>query len=390
VTTSDSSNVALLSTTVPNGFGVGAAYLSALLRTKVGQSIRLVNSASCELNRFWPDEPYRRGFQSFVGTIESIVQHQRRRLHNAKATAELVAQWCHANNIKQIWAVLESPFLFRLAKVLADRGDIRMVATVWDPPESITLQMALDRWSRKVAVSDFYDAIGCCSRLGVISDAMADYFTERYPDIPSRVMRLIPDAGSMARHSTDAAEFVVVFAGSVYADLEFRAFLAALDHCDWRIGNRPVRFRVMGPKFTFSTRVPACIEFLGYRSATEVSAIMANADCGYVPYWFSNNYSLAVQLCFPSKLLTCLAVKTPIFYHGPERSTPSAFLERFPAGIACHSLDPERIVKALSLLAGSQREAMADAATRAIETEFNKRNFEDRFHWLITGCDSQS
>lgn len=377
----------MLSASVPGGFGVGSAYLDALLATPGGKVIGKVHpGAKSDLTIFdWPDERYGRRGRGYIGTLGSLLHYGRSRIRSATVIAKRIETWCKEHDIKQLWTILESPMSYRLASILARGSGLEMVATVWDPPNSVARQFGLDRISRNNAVKDFETALSCCSRLGVISEAMGKHFERTNPNLQTAVMRLTPEKIDTTNINTNPDEFVIAFAGSLYASDEFNALLAALDCCNWMIAGRNVRVKVMGAAIHHKTQTPACIEFLGYRSSDDVQRVMAAADCGYVPYWFNPVYASAVQLCFPSKLITCLISGTPILFHGPKNSTPADFLHNYSAGIACHCNDADAIIESLRQLAHHDRHAMANEASRAIDEEFNNQNFTNRFHWLITG-----
>ncbi|MCS7469421.1 hypothetical protein NZK35_22440 [Stieleria sp. ICT_E10.1] len=397
-TTDAFSETALLSASIPGGFGVGAAYLDALLDSESGQKIRTIHpsgeaSGDVELpskDRLkladWPEERYRPGLPGKLGSLQSALHYRRNRTSIAKKLARQIERWCDQNSIRRIWSVLESPLAYRISTLLAKSSKYELVATIWDPPESVARQFGLDRMSRKDAIGDFDEAVAGCSRLGVISEAMAEHFSTLHPNLDTTVMRLVSDVVIASDASgTRSAEFVIAFAGSLYASDEFRMLLAALDSSNWTIHGRAVRVQIMGAKLHHQTTSPACIEFLGYRSPDDVARVMASADCGYVPYWFDPTYAPAVQLCFPSKLITCLSSKTPIFFHGPAQSSPAEFLKRYRAGVACHATDPAGIISDLELLADSDRSQFTAEAERAITEEFNHATFQKRFQFLIAG-----
>ena len=275
--------------------------------------------------------------------------------------------------------------MYRVTALLAKARRYQLVATLWDPPESVTREFGLDRISRTESIDDFDSSLACCRRLGVISEAMGEHYKQRHSTLETTVMRFIPCSPKLSASRPPSDEFIICFAGSAYASREFRALLDALDHCRWKIAGRSVRVQILGAKINYQTKSPACIEFLVYRSGQEVAERMAKADCGYVPYWFDPTYDLAVRLCFPSKLITCLTCRTPIFFHGPEQSSPAEFLKKYRAGIACHSLDRTQIVSSLNVIADADRKKMASQADLAVSRENNTPNFHRRFQFLIPG-----
>lgn len=374
--------------------GVGSAYLDGLLCSRLGQQIRrihprdgkTVDSNKTLALKDWPNERYRPTLPGKFGALGSVLHYRRNRRAIATNLTFEILRWCRSNDVRRLWVVLESPLCYRLAALVARQSTMEMVATIWDPAESVVRQFGLDRISQKDAIRDFGEAIAGCLRLGVISEAMAEHFRTQDPQLETTVMRLVPDKiSNEAVPSWTDQQFRIAFAGSLYASREFNQLLAALDSCHWTIAGRPVRVQIMGTKIHHQTTSSACIEFLGYRSNHEVVEVVRRADCCYVPYWFDPAYGSAVKLCFPSKLITSLVARTPIFFHGPSDSSPAEFLRNYLAGVACHQTAPKDIVNDLESLAKSDRRRMAAEADRAILEEFNDENFQQRFQFLIAG-----
>jgi glycosyltransferase involved in cell wall biosynthesis len=78
----------------------------------------------------------------------------------------------------------------------------------------------------------------------------------------------------------------------------------------------------------------------------------------YCPYWFDSNFKDEAKLSFPSKLTTYLAAGRPVFFHGPEYSSPARFLRENEAGLCCYSLSTEEIIKTLTKLVSDKRQYM--------------------------------
>jgi hypothetical protein len=100
-----------------------------------------------------------------------------------------------------------------------------------------------------------------------------------------------------------------------------------------------------------------------------------------VPYWFDEAFQPAVELSFPNKISLYLAAGRPIVFHGPHRSTPTRFLERWPVGIPCHSLDPRDIAASLLTAAtdATFHETAARAIPEALREELGMHRFRERF-----------
>src|SRR5262249_8338932 len=87
------------------------------------------------------------------------------------------------------------------------------------------------------------------------------------------------------------------------------------------------------------------IRFFGFRRSDEATRLLSRAHVGYVPYWFDLKYSDCVRQCFPNKISLYISSNLPILYHGPADSSVQRFLEKYPVGLACNTLDPVAIAE---------------------------------------------
>jgi glycosyltransferase involved in cell wall biosynthesis len=175
--------------------------------------------------------------------------------------------------------------------------------------------------------------------------------------------------------------FVIGYAGSLYARREWDALIAALSSTGWRIAGRDVRIRVLASSFDVKVTGPVRVELLGWHATTDAVRLLAECDICYVPYWFDDACRSAVELSFPNKMSLYFAAGRPVLFHGPRHSTPVRFLERYPAGVTCHSLDEQSIVAALGVAASDagMHAKAAEAIPRALAEELSARVFRTRF-----------
>jgi hypothetical protein len=96
---------------------------------------------------------------------------------------------------------------------------------------------------------------------------------------------------------------------------------------------------------------------------------LASTDVAYVPYWFDRGHARAAQTSFPNKISAYVAAGVPVFYHGPRESSPADFLQRYPVGQSCHSLDAADIQRTLRTLLFDRalRESFARARQCVLE-----------------------
>ena len=139
--------------------------------------------------------------------------------------------------------------------------------------------------------------------------------------------------------------------------------------------------RVLAAGIDVRVTGPARIEFLGWHSTTDAVRILASCDICYVPYWFDEAFRPGVELSFPNKVSLYLAAGRPILYHGPRRGTPTRFLERWPVGVACHSLEVQPIVETLATAAIDEtfHACAATAIPHVLREELGLHVFRRRF-----------
>lgn len=391
----------LVTGTLPGTAGVGALYLDELLQAfHAGQfacycptAQPFTESANVPTRcGSWDRE---KAFRLNWGGADALLAHGVYRwncFRHTPAVVEEAVRFAREQGAEQIWAVLDTPLLYRLAVELADRLKRPLVASIWDPPEGIMQSLGHDRFSRQHACRDYQTALRRCERIGVISEAMRDDYASWISQQRMTILRHAPaaPAGQPVPRCWPDDEITIAFVGSLYGLREFEALVVALDSTQWKIAGRQVRLIVYGRSLQVRSSGRACIEYRGWRSQEEVQSAIREATLGYVPYWFDSRFARSVELCFPTKFTSYLCADLPTLYHGPERSMPTRFLKQYRAGVGCHSLEPKAIVQSLHRLLETPREDYVLEARRARRDELNLENFVARFEWLLTGRDTES
>jgi glycosyltransferase involved in cell wall biosynthesis len=288
-----------------------------------------------------------------------------------------------------VWMPLVGTTTLSIAPQVADSLGVPLMSMVWDPPEYL-LPLSYSLRGRLLAhhMGRFGGAVRASTRCAVMSEAMKASYEERYGT--SCIVMHHGIAESLWRGATAIpraeGEFVIGYAGSLYAKDEWRALLRALDAVGWRVGGRAVVLRVFGASVEpAATSSHARIECRGWQSLRDTIDELTRVDIGYLPYWFDDRYRIAVEQSFPSKLSTYFAAGIPVLYHGPRRGSPTAFLERYPAGTTCHGTTTEEIITALERCAADPglRKRSSEITRRAMEEELGEHVFRRRFADLL-------
>lgn len=295
--------------------------------------------------------------------------------------------------IQLLWLVLNSPSMILIASEVLKRTGLPSTAIVWDPIDSITEQQQVDPISRRV-LNEKFDAIVVRLRsCGVASSGMQNYFKDKWPDLPTRVLINTPksdgfDGTSPVRRS--ASKITVTFAGSLYAQKELLGFFHALNELKWQIDGRPVEFKVFSNSIYLpldSTGARTNFVFGGYLNESELRAELLSSHIAYLPYWFDAAYADAVRRCFPAKLATYVASGCPVLFNGPKESSPTEFLSRFKVGCSVHTSSPRKIEEAIMRLVDEEFLQNYEAERqRALDEELGSAIFRERFHQLIDLC----
>ena len=334
----------------------------------------------------WTHEPAYRSLHGKLGAMASFVDEQITRRFRYSPLLKAALRYSEHVRPEVIWAVLDSPVIYRLAHDVAKRLSLPLVSSVWDPPEAVCGGLQWGRRSRDYAQRDYEQTLRASERIGAISENMQAEYTQEFGR-PNIVMRHTADSiGSSVRNLPASSETIIIgFCGSIYAADEWAALERALQLTNWKVAGKPVSIWVFGQAVKLSATCPADVKFWGWRSQAEVLEQLSHAHIGYLPYWFASNRSESVRLCFPTKLGTYLSSGLPIFFHGPRNSSVTSFLQKYPAGICCHSLEPAEIAAALETAFCDNRayESMVANGRQVIETVLSRDLFFRRFAELI-------
>jgi hypothetical protein len=327
----------------------------------------------------WPGPGFARLSRFLVRRYVHLIQ--------VPALAARVAQSGRQRDVEMVWAVLNHPILISVTRRLVSTLSAPLVTTVWDPPERLLTHWEYDRFSRRIVLREFEKVLRMSVRCSVASEGMGDEYKKRYGIEPVVLIHGVHPSMRKppAKELTGEKQFVIGFAGSLYARREWQALLSALSKADWQIEGHDVTVRFLGRNASFHAEGKVRIEYLGWRSFEETVELMSQVDVAYLPYWLDESYSLSVRVCFPNKLTAYLAAGRPVLFHGPEDSSPARFFRRFPVGLCCHSLEESEIIESLRRFI-TDREfyaAATQAGQVALDQELDLRVFRQRFATLI-------
>lgn len=285
--------------------------------------------------------------------------------------------------IDLIWMILNSPNAICLAERMMSTCTLPFVATVWDDADYLTSSYHFDPWTTRGVLRRFAAVLSRARRVAVASEGMSELYRAKYhvDGIPL-IHGIHPSLwqSPVATATTGKPTQVIGFAGSLHCKREWNAFVAAVS--EWnRTEPSDIRIRFIGRFPRFGARSASFVETVGPLSLPDTLKQLATTDAAYVPFWFDRGHAWAAQTAFPSKISAYVAAGVPVLYHGPVVSSPTAFLRRYPVGLACHSLETAEIHRTLRALLFDQevRSVAASERRRALDEQLGTEAMLRRF-----------
>lgn len=336
--------------------GIGGIFLNDLCalypREKLCRFSSVSRRSGSEAHS-WNGRPVQH-FKVLVSTLP-ILSSLTDRIFQRAQQAELIdhaVQFGRDNSVEAVWGALNSPCIIRTALAVANTLKVPLYTTVWDPPDLFRNYMHLSKSCYEDIYRVFQRTLQRSASVSVIGESMGTHY-EREFGVSSIPIAHGYRAADYLQEQTPFADGKVKigFAGSLYAKCEWRALLRALKLAKFRIAGRPVELHFIGRCPLRGAPMPDYVIKHGVLSSEETLNRLRGIDIGYLPYWFDRRYEPVAKLSFPSKSAVYLAAGCRIFYHGPDYGSPTAFLDKYKVGIACHTLGAERIVESLERLA---------------------------------------
>lgn len=333
-----------------------------------------------------PRERWRR-IPGPLGGAASFAMESATALTRVKAIQRGAIRFGKEHEADRVWCILEGQTLIRLGLPVARGLGVPLYTQIWDPPGWWMRHNRVDRITSWTIREAFKRALQESEACAAASWAMANAYSKRYGIRAVPVLPGLPRdlARNPATAPHDRGEVVIAVAGQIYATREWEALLAALDLASWTLASRRVRVIVLGPYLSLRAQAPASVHYLGWHTQPETIGLLSEADLLYCPYWFDEAFEEEARLSFPSKLTSYLASGRPVFFHGPEYSSPAVFLRQQGAAFLCHSLEPSVIRAQLDVILSDVGEyaVVAHRGRVAFDAELTAARMRARFNEFL-------
>ena len=294
------------------------------------------------------------------------------RAHVKRLVSEAAA-FGRESGVEKVWMMLDSATMSAMGGDVAARLNVAMISSVWDTPEHTLSVTGVDRITAGQLLGRFGEAVQRSERVGVISEAMAETYRQRWGVQTVIVRHGLPAAcrrpAGRARRGNES--FVMGIAGGLYAQTAWQSLLKALARVDWTIEGKKVVLRLWGADFRLRSSGPANIEYGGRLPPEEVVSALAECDAAYLPVAFERRFEQLSRYSFPTKFSSYVASGRPLFIHGPEFSATVRYGREHPVGVCCYSEGSDEILQGLRQLVGNEGvyTRCAEGAARAAETD---------------------
>jgi hypothetical protein len=262
------------------------------------------------------------------------------------------------NKVDCVWAVIQGKTTIISAKKIADRLRVPLVTQIWDAPKWVIINSGFDQSIQKRLLAKFDEMILSSKVCAVASWAMEVDCNKDYKN--TRTVVLVPSLKKEIALNTagnfDSKELNVVIAGQIYATEEWNAFIKAFQDKGWIFGGRKLKINLIG-NFKH-VKYPKSWPIIkhGYMDQESLIKLVSKMDVCYCPYWFDQKFEIIARTSFPSKLSSYFAAGCPVFFHGPDYSSPARFIKENGGGVNCNSLETNKIIECFGKIVSSNKE----------------------------------
>lgn len=323
------------------------------------------------------------GIHPRIGGLASIVGNNYVAATQLPKLASRAASFAKENNADIIWSTIQGQTMIKVVRRAAQLANIPYTAQVWDPPEWWLAENKFDRYTQRSVMKEFGNLLHHSQACMAASWSMAEAYAQEFQANCVPVVPGLDDAYDIQPAvRANNNEFIIAFAGQIYAATEFNALVAALEHMNWKYNERDIKLVLYGRYFNhFNFNKPSNLMIRGWLDQDEVLKELAAADLLYCPYWFSSSFEKIARLSFPSKLTSYLRTKRPVLIHAPEYASPNRFIKQYKAGYVCETLSPPEISNLLEeIISDEERTQIGVSGFKAFIEHLTFKTMKSSFY----------
>ena len=292
--------------------------------------------------------------------------------------AKRVSDFAIEQNAQMIWGIVQGHSTIRIFRQVTVLTRLPYVVQAWDPSEWYLSFYGFDRFTMALIMKVYSSLLKRSTAFIASSWAMAEEYTKKYGVKSFAVLPGLEESRiSVAERKKSKKDFIIAFAGQMYAINEIKCLLETTKNllCD-----KHIRIRIYGKDWQYDLSNYPHVEIMGWISQANLLEELSDADLLYCPYGFEKSFEKTAKLSFPSKLVCYLKTGRPVLFHGPHYSSPGIFLKKHNAAYICDSLDSVILANLISSIINDQnKEAIAqngfNTFKKYLTLETMKKNF---------------
>lgn len=278
--------------------------------------------------------------------IYSFLNELRRRYFEIPEYIHQIRKIIEEKKIDKVWIIIQGQTMIWIAEKLIKMG-YPVYVQMWDHPNWWIKANNFDFFSKRMLKRSYEFCLQHCRAFASPSENMSKIYRSKYPQMSVPFYGVYPRSiENVPLKPTET--FIIGIAGQIYATDTFLKLIDALNIACWSIDGRRVEIHYWGNS-SLPYQHPRIIPF-GYVDQDHLASHLQKCHILYCPYWFDRSYEEEAKTSFPSKLISYMNVSVPIFFHGPEYSSPVEMLRETKAAIVCTSAEPSVILMNLRKL----------------------------------------
>lgn len=303
----------------------------------------------------WSIPSHGRKYRSILGGIRSFIINNAIAIFQLPQMAFQISKFAKQNKADLLFVSIQGQTLTRLVRMVAKLSGLQYVAQTWDPLEWWLKGYEVDKITSRINIKEFGLVAKNARRFATMSWAMSNIFEKDYGATCVTNLPGLSDEEIKPKYVGKRKQFVIGFAGQLYAKDEFKILVEALDELGWYYKGKEIIIELYGDKFDSQYEGHEHIRFNGYCNQTQLLPLLASMDLLYCPYWFDQEYKKACQISFPSKLTSYLKTRVPVLVHAPSYASPRILLEKYKAAYICGSMDKNDMIELLKAVLNDER-----------------------------------
>ncbi len=274
-------------------------------------------------------------------------------IEEVTAIAKSISNYISKNHIDIIWCPMQGETLLRILDYIQKHNQTVFTSVqIWDPFEWILHDLKYPDAKKTELTALFDKVIKKSNSIITASRPMNEYYSKKYnipcqPVFASYTMDNLPAKKQPLRKDI----FTIVISGQTYAKRGINSLLKYLDSINWSYNNKKIVIKYFGLSPQVFKNHKNHVILGGYVTQAELIEAQSSADLLYCSYFFDDAMlDIVSKQSYPSKIITYIPSKTPIFIHAEEDCPVYQDFSEYKCGFLLNSTDLQQVKKQLEII----------------------------------------